>query len=249
VILGEQDRRDLVAAFTADARARVVQVEGGLRELERATSSEMRRKAFTTLALEAHNLRGAAATVGLAEIEALATELERTLTGTESTNGSTDQVATAATRLLDALRGLEGPGGGVTAPPAEIDATGSAIVLHIEDNDANRKLVERVLARRPQIRLVEAHDGATGIALATELEPSLILLDLRLPDIAGDEVLRRLRAEPALRDIPVVLISAEARPAESDRLLAGGASAYLVKPIDVQTLLDVVDGLLLRVER
>jgi CheY-like chemotaxis protein len=248
VILGEQDRRDLIDAFTADARARLAQVEGGLRELEHATSAEMRARAVTTLALEAHTLRGAAATVGLAEIEALATEFERTLTGVESTNSSTDQIATVANRLLDALRDLKAPGG-VTAPPAEIDPTGSAIVLHIEDNDANRKLVERVLARRPQIRLVEARDGAAGIALATELEPSLILLDLRLPDIAGDEVLRRLRAEPALRGIPVVLISAEARPAESDRLLAGGASAYLVKPIDVQTLLDVVDALLLKVEQ
>jgi CheY-like chemotaxis protein len=120
------------------------------------------------------------------------------------------------------------------------------VVLHVEDNAFNLKLVERVLEQRPEIRLAETRTGAAGLALARDLVPSLILLDLRLPDIPGDSVLRLLREDVMTREIPVVMISAEARPVEADRLLAAGANEFLVKPIDIRTLLDVVDRILAR---
>ncbi len=115
------------------------------------------------------------------------------------------------------------------------------IVLHIEDNLSNLKLVERVLARRPSIQLVEAQTGQQGLELARSLMPSLMLLDLRLPDIPGETVLRRLRADVKVRGLRVVVVSAEARPAEASRLIALGADDYLVKPIEIQALLELVD--------
>lgn len=116
------------------------------------------------------------------------------------------------------------------------------IVLHIEDNASNRKLVELVVARRPGLRLVEAENGETGLALARELTPSLVLLDLRLPGISGEDVLAALRADPATAGLRVVVVSAEARTSETTRLIELGADGYLVKPVDVERLLDVLDS-------
>ena len=116
------------------------------------------------------------------------------------------------------------------------------IVLHIEDNASNRKLVELVVARRPGLRLVEAENGEPGLALARELTPSLVLLDLRLPGISGEDVLAALRADPATAGLRVVVVSAEARTSETTRLIELGADGYLVKPVDVERLLDVLDS-------
>jgi CheY-like chemotaxis protein len=117
------------------------------------------------------------------------------------------------------------------------------IVLHIEDNVSNRKLVELVLERRPEFALVEAEDGETGLELARTIAPVLVLLDLRLPGISGEDVLARLRADRSTADLRIVVISAEARPGETRRLLAAGADGYLVKPLDVHDLLNVIDSL------
>jgi CheY-like chemotaxis protein len=115
-------------------------------------------------------------------------------------------------------------------------------VLHIEDNASNRKLVELVVSRRPNLELVEAPDGETGLELARSLRPDLILLDLRLPGISGEEVLAKLRDDPATAGLRVVVISAEARPGETSRVLETGAERYLVKPVDVEELLTVLES-------
>jgi CheY-like chemotaxis protein len=86
--------------------------------------------------------------------------------------------------------------------------------------------------------------GRLGLDLAREHRPDLILLDLHLPDMAGEEVLARLVAEPATRRIPVVVLSADASGGQMDRLLAAGARAYLTKPIDVRAFIDLIDELL-----
>ena len=116
------------------------------------------------------------------------------------------------------------------------------IVLHVEDNASNRKLVELVVARRPKLRLVEAEDGEAGLALARELLPALVLLDLRLPAMSGEEVIEHLRADPATAELRIIVISAEARPVEASRVIRAGADGYLVKPVDVEQLLEVLDG-------
>jgi CheY-like chemotaxis protein len=88
---------------------------------------------------------------------------------------------------------------------------------------------------------MQAH---VGIESARRHRPDLILLDVHLPDMKGDEVLALLRAEPALSDIPVVVISADATAHRIDRLLSAGASAYVTKPIDVDQLLQILDRFL-----
>jgi signal transduction histidine kinase/ActR/RegA family two-component response regulator len=136
------------------------------------------------------------------------------------------------------------------APPADGGAPGAApdapagpgrTVLYVEDNLSNLALVRRVLARRPRIALLTAMQGQLGLDLARSHRPALVLLDLHLPDVAGEDVLRALRAAPETRDVPVVVVSADATPRQVERLLAAGARSYLTKPLDVPRLLQVVD--------
>ena len=117
-------------------------------------------------------------------------------------------------------------------------------VLHIEDNLSNVKLVQNLIALRPEVKLIPAMQGRLGLDLAREHHPDLILLDVNLPDMPGSEVLRRLKDAPDTHDIPVVVISADATRTQLDRLLAAGARAYLTKPLDVKKLLAVLDEIL-----
>ncbi len=110
-------------------------------------------------------------------------------------------------------------------------------LLYIEDNLSNLLLVERILERVPGTRLLSAMQGGLGLKLAREHVPDLILLDLHLPDIEGEEVLERLRQDPRTRDIRTVILTADANPDQAERLLANGADAYLTKPLDVEELL------------
>lgn len=106
-------------------------------------------------------------------------------------------------------------------------------VLYIEDNLANLKLIERLLERWTDMELISAMSGALGLELARQHLPDLVILDLGLPDIRGDEILARLRKDPYTAHVPVVILSADATPGEIKRLLAAGAADYLTKPIDV----------------
>jgi CheY-like chemotaxis protein len=121
-----------------------------------------------------------------------------------------------------------------------VEIPGERKILYIEDNLANLRLVELVLARHPQVSFLPAMQGRLGLELAREHRPDIVLLDLQLPDLQGHEVLIRLKAEPATRDTPVVVLSADASPGQMGRLRAAGAAAFLTKPLDVQELLDVV---------
>ena len=121
-------------------------------------------------------------------------------------------------------------------------------ILHIDDQLANLSLVERVLDQRPQLRLLTATDARTGLALAREHSPDLILLDLHLPDLAGDETVRRLYTEPRTRGIPVVVLSADATPAQIKRLRGLGVREYIIKPFKVHELLGAIDAALLPLE-
>lgn len=120
----------------------------------------------------------------------------------------------------------------------------AATVLYVEDNLANVRLMERVLSRRPSLKLLTSNDGRSGLAHALSAHPDLVLLDLHLPDLAGEEVLRQIHAEPALRDTPVIVLSADATPGQVRRLLASGAAAYLTKPFNINEVLSVLDRLL-----
>jgi CheY-like chemotaxis protein len=117
-------------------------------------------------------------------------------------------------------------------------------VLYIEDNPINTMLVERILRARPGVAFGAAPDGRTGLARAERLQPDLVLLDLELPDISGEQVLAGLRAGPATHAIPVIVISADIDPVVHHRILAGGARFVLTKPYEVTDLLRLVDGAL-----
>ncbi|HEX8274197.1 MAG TPA: PAS domain S-box protein [Longimicrobiaceae bacterium] len=130
------------------------------------------------------------------------------------------------------------------AAPEEPADHAPATLLYVEDNLANLSLVETILLSRPGWRTVPALQGQLGVELAREHRPDLVLLDLHLPDIPGEEVLRRLRADERTAGIPVVVISADATHAMVDRLRAAGADAYLTKPLDIDEFLAAVERFL-----
>ena len=117
-------------------------------------------------------------------------------------------------------------------------------VLYVEDDAANMQLVRSILARRPGVHLLSATHGEAGWLAACEHRPDLIFLDLHLPDLGGEKLLLRLRDDGRTQAIPVVVLSADALPAQIDRLRTGGASYYLTKPLDVAEFLRVLDEIL-----
>jgi CheY-like chemotaxis protein len=122
-------------------------------------------------------------------------------------------------------------------------------VLYVEDNPSNLRLVERLLAEWGGVRLLTATHGGLVQDLVRQHRPDLVLLDQHLPDIGGEEVLRRLKADPDTAAMPVVVVSAGATAGQVQRLLAAGASQYLTKPLDVPQFLEVLDQLLQGVHR
>jgi PAS domain S-box-containing protein len=125
---------------------------------------------------------------------------------------------------------------GVAAPR---DSGGT--ILYIEDNPSNIRLMERLLSRRSGIRLVTASDGARGLTQARTAAPDLVFLDLHLPDMHGEEVLHRLVTDTATRHLPVAVLSADATPAQRERLIELGAVAYVTKPILFGEIMKLVD--------
>jgi signal transduction histidine kinase/CheY-like chemotaxis protein len=129
-------------------------------------------------------------------------------------------------------------------PPQQPPSEPAALtVLYIEDNLSNLQLVEQLLSRRPGVTLIPAMRPQLGLDLAAEHHPDLVLLDLHLPDLPGEEVLRRLRSSPRTAEIPVVILSADARPSQVERLLHEGARAFLTKPLDVKQLFELLDAI------
>ena len=127
----------------------------------------------------------------------------------------------------------------VTPPPY-----GPRLVLYVEDNPANMRVVELALAHRPGVKFIAAMQGGLGLELASQHRPDLILLDLHLPDMHGSEVIRRLRDNPVTAATPVVILSADATPLQIARLPELGAIDYLTKPLDIRQFLRVVDAAL-----
>jgi len=114
-------------------------------------------------------------------------------------------------------------------------------LLYVEDNPANLMLVEDLIARRPDIRLLSAMDGNRGIEIARASRPDVILMDINLPGISGVQALKILRADPATAHIPVVALSANAIPRDIERGLEAGFFRYLTKPIKVNEFMDTLD--------
>ncbi len=178
--------------------------------------------------------------LGLALSKSLA-EMMGGETGVESIvgQGSTFWVELPAARPLDQVETE-------LIIPSTLRETYAAgkTVLYIEDNDSNLRLVERIFHQLPDISLLSAMQGGVGFALACKHDPDLILLDLHLPDVHGEQVLQWLRQNSTTRETPVVVISADATPHEVARLLDLGANTYITKPIDIKHFVTVIRDVL-----
>jgi PAS domain S-box-containing protein len=176
----------------------------------------------------------------------LSKRLTEAMGGTLGVVSSIGQGATFFVELAaTAARQLRRAGCSTDIMPASPAAgTRGRTVLYVEDNPDNLALLEAVLVYRPQVRLLSAMRGELGLELARQHQPDLILLDVHLPDMKGDEVLRHIQADPQLQGTPVIVLSADATAHQIERLRAAGARDYLTKPIDVPRLLAVLDRFL-----
>jgi len=116
-------------------------------------------------------------------------------------------------------------------------------ILYVEDNEMNRQLV-RDLLKRTTYQLVEAHDGEAGVAKALEIRPDLILMDIQLPKISGLDATRKLRAEAATANTPIIAITSFALSGDDQKAKEAGATAYLAKPYSPRDLLGLIRKLL-----
>ena len=114
-------------------------------------------------------------------------------------------------------------------------------LLYVEDNPANLKLVEQLIARRPDMRLLTAVNGPLGIELARTAQPEVILMDINLPGMSGTEAMQILHADPSTAHIPVVALSANAIPSDIERGLEAGFFRYLTKPIKVNEFMEALN--------
>ncbi len=194
---------------------------------------------FNRLGMDEEPIEGTG--IGLAIVKALV----------ERMGGSVHVDSTLGVGSVFELR-LRGAGGAVRlAAAGEPDAAAAGgpasarrrRVLYVEDNPVNALIVAELMARRNDVELHLAVDGASGVAQAVALVPDLVLLDMQLPDCDGFEVLRRLRADPATAGIPCMALSANAIPEDIQRALRAGIREYWTKPLDFKGFMTGLDRL------
>jgi PAS domain S-box-containing protein len=194
-------------------------------------------KPFERLGAERTAVEGTG--LGLALSKALAEAMDGQLRASSIVEkGSTFTVILPKATAAHVVESVE------TDLPASRDVAHSGTLLCIEDNLQNLRLMQRLLARRPGVQLAHAADGAQGLAYIREHWPRLVFLDLHLPDMHGEEVLRQVKKDPAARGTTVVVLSADATPSQKRHLMAEGASHYITKPFDVREVLQVIDAAL-----
>jgi signal transduction histidine kinase/ActR/RegA family two-component response regulator len=118
------------------------------------------------------------------------------------------------------------------------------LILYVEDNPANLRLVQEIVRFRPDLRLLSAPDGHAGLALARRYLPRIILMDLNLPGMSGIDVLEQLRANPQTAHIPVIALTANAMARDIERGQAAGFNRYLTKPIDIDKFTEAINSTL-----
>jgi two-component system, cell cycle response regulator DivK len=116
-------------------------------------------------------------------------------------------------------------------------------ILYVEDNEMNRKIV-RALLKNTTYQLVEAFDGEAGVAKALEVRPDLILMDVQLPKMSGIDATRKIRAEPATAQTPILVITSFALSGDEQKAIEAGATGYLAKPYSPIDLLGRIRKLL-----
>jgi CheY-like chemotaxis protein len=128
--------------------------------------------------------------------------------------------------------------------PNEFQGTQLRTLLCVEDNPASLRLVERIVSRRPGLRMLSAKTGISGIEMALASRPAVILMDINLPDISGLKALMVLRANPATAHIPVIAVSANTTALNIESGLQAGFFRYLTKPLVLRTFGDALDSAL-----
>ncbi len=113
-------------------------------------------------------------------------------------------------------------------------------LLYVDDNPADRKLVEKIVARHPELRLLSAVNGNSGLELARASLPEVILMDINLPDISGFKALEILRSDPATAHIPAIALSVNAMPLNVESGLEAGFFRYMTKPIKVDEFMQAL---------
>jgi PAS domain S-box len=167
-------------------------------------------------------------------------ELMEGVIGVESTVGKGSvfwvELLAAAPHALSARVGTT-----AVVQPAAPSGARMRTLLYVEDNPANLKLVEKLIARRSDLRLLTAIDGNRGVELARTCQPDVILMDINLPGINGIEALKILREDKATAHIPVVALSANAIPRDIEKGFEAGFFRYLTKPIKVSDFTEALN--------
>ena len=191
---------------------------------------------FNRLGQEATGVAGTG--IGLVVTKRLAELIEGAL-GVESTVGvgSVFWVELKSSAPVELLQGDFKPATQAQWPADAKQRT----LLYVEDNPANMMLVEELVARKPNLRLLTAVNGSLGIEMARASLPDLILMDINLPGISGLEAMRRLRNDPVTAHIPVVALSANAMERDVEKGLAAGFFRYITKPIKVNEFMDTLN--------
>jgi len=193
---------------------------------------------FNRLGQEAKGVAGTG--IGLVVTKQLTELMDGTL-GVESTIGVgsvfwVELRSTAAPDLIVRKTELI-----TTLPPLPKTGKSHHTLLYIEDNPANMKLVEQIIAMRSDIELFTAITGTLGVDLARSVKPDVILMDINLPGISGLEALQILKEDPATTSIPVVALSANAMLRDIEIGMQAGFFQYLTKPIKVKEFMDTLN--------
>jgi len=113
-------------------------------------------------------------------------------------------------------------------------------ILVVEDNEDNMRLVSLIF-KKHGLEVIEARDGAEGVASAVQEKPDLVIMDIQLPDMDGLEATKRIRASEVDGDIPIIALTSYAMPGDREKALAAGCNGYITKPIDVETFMAEIE--------
>lgn len=231
----EDPRPALLPLFAAEAGRRLDAIDAGLAAADRD---------FKSLVREAHTVRGSAAVLGLEQVAEEAGRLESAFARARSEPGELDASEVRVT--LERIRAL------LATTQAQAEETGgraqeaaapARLVLCVEDSDVSARVVTRILETRGAA-VVTAGSGEDAGRLALEHRPDVVLLDLHLPDMSGEDVVRRLAARPETRSVPVVVMTGGADERCFEALAALGVRGVLEKPFTPDELAAAVDAAL-----
>ncbi len=190
---------------------------------------------YNRLGREASGIEGTG--IGLV----ISRRLAELMGGTLEVHSAAGEGSTFSLRLPAATPLAPAPGETAKAEPPPYQLRR---VHYVEDNETNVEVMRGIMAQRPQVRLQVSTMGLDGLSAVREQRPDLILLDMQLPDISGLELLRHLKNDEAVADIPVIVVSADATPGRMQEALTLGAAHYITKPVEVARFLHLLDEVL-----